>query len=198
MKIVMATKNKGKIRELTAALAHLDVEIVSLGEFGELPDAVEDGKTFAENALIKARYYMEKTGCACLADDSGLEVAALGGEPGVYSARYSGVHADDATNNAKLVAELERRNLTESPADYRCALVFIDTTGEHILTEGRCDGTIKLAPRGTNGFGYDPYFYTQEYAGRTMAELTVEEKERISHRGAAVHEMVKRLEEYLR
>lgn len=198
MKIVMATKNKGKILELRAALAHLNAEIVSLSEFGDIEDAVEDGKTFAENALIKAKYYMEKTGLPCIADDSGLEVAALGGEPGVYSARYSGIHADDAANNKKLVTELKKKNLTESAADYRCALVFIATDGKYILTEGRVDGRVKLNPKGTNGFGYDPYFYTAEYEGRTMAELTVAEKEKISHRGKAVQKMVKCLEEYMK
>lgn len=198
MKIVIATKNKGKILELRAALAHLNAEIVSLAEFGDIEDAVEDGKTFAENALIKAKYYMKKTGLPCIADDSGLEVAALNGEPGVYSARYAGIHADDTANNKKLVAELQKKNLTSSAADYRCALVFIDTDGKHILTEGRVDGTIKINPKGTNGFGYDPYFYTTEYAGRTMAELTVAEKEKISHRGKAVQKMVKCLEEYMK
>ena len=198
MKIVIATKNKGKILELRAALAHLKAEIVSLAEFGDIGDAVEDGKTFAENALIKAKYYMEKTGLPCIADDSGLEVAALNGEPGVYSARYAGIHANDTANNKKLVAELQKKNLTASAADYRCALVFIDTDGKHILTEGSVDGTIKINPKGTNGFGYDPYFYTAEYAGRTMAELTVAEKEKISHRGKAVQKIVKCLEEYMK
>lgn len=198
MKIVIATKNKGKILELKAALAHLNAEIISLAEFGDIEDAVENGKNFAENALIKAKYYMEKTGLPCIADDSGLEVAALNGEPGVYSARYAGIHADDTANNKKLIAELQKKNLNSSAADYRCALVFIDTDGKHILTEGRVDGTIKINSKGTNGFGYDPYFYTTEYAGRTMAELTVAEKEKISHRGKAVQKMVKCLEEYMK
>ena len=98
-KIVIATKNRGKVREMREALSHLPVEVVSLAEFGALPDAVEDGETFAENARIKAAFYREKTSCACLADDSGLEVEALGGKPGIFSARFAGFHADDATNN---------------------------------------------------------------------------------------------------
>ncbi|MBQ1509381.1 MAG: RdgB/HAM1 family non-canonical purine NTP pyrophosphatase [Selenomonadaceae bacterium] len=189
-KIVIATKNKGKLREMTDAFRDLPVKVLSLADFGELPEAVEDGKTFEENARIKARFYCEKTGCACIADDSGLEVAALGGAPGVHSARFSGTHADDATNNAKLMQELDRAGVEESPADYRCALVFHDVDGTEILTEGRCDGVVGKIARGTNGFGYDPYFYV---GNRTIAEMSLEEKDGISHRGEALHKMVERL-----
>lgn len=197
-KIVIATKNQGKVREMREALAHLPVEVVSLKEFGELPDAVENGTTFAENARIKAEFYREKTGCACLADDSGLEVEVLGGAPGIHSARFAGFHADDATNNRKLLEELQKAGVKESPADYRCALVFADTDGTVFLTEGRCDGTIRMTPRGENGFGYDPYFYTDAYAGRTMAEISFAEKDKISHRGEALRAMVRKLEEHLK
>ena len=176
-KIVIATKNRGKVREMREALSHLPVEVVSLAEFGALPDAVEDGKTFAENARIKASFYRGKTGCACLADDSGL---------------------DDATNNAKLMEELRKAGVESSPADYRCALAFVDEDGTSLLTEGRCDGTVRMVPKGENGFGYDPYFYTEAYPGRTMAELSLEEKDAISHRGRALRAMVKELEERLR
>ena len=168
-KIGIATKNNGKVREMREALSHLPVEGVSLAEFGALPDAVEDGKTFAENARIKAHAYALATHCACVADDSGLEVAALGGAPGVHSARFSGTHGDDAANNEKLVAELAARGLTQSAADYRCALVFEDTDGTVYTADGRCDGTVRTQPRGEGGFGYDPYFYVGE---RSMAELT--------------------------
>lgn len=197
-KIVIATKNEGKVKEIVEALSHLPVQIVSLREFGELPDAVENGGTFTDNAVIKAEFYHKLTGCACMADDSGLEIAALNGRPGVYSARFAGYHADDATNNQKMLEELVIADVDESPADYRCALCFVDEDGTRFTTEGRCDGTIKKMPRGNNGFGYDPYFYTNEYAGRTMAELSLVEKDRISHRGRALRKMVKKLEEYLK
>ncbi|MBR6711049.1 MAG: RdgB/HAM1 family non-canonical purine NTP pyrophosphatase [Selenomonadaceae bacterium] len=195
-KVVIATKNEGKLREMKQALGHLPVEIVSLADFGALPDAVEDADTFLENARIKARFFMEQTGCACIADDSGLEVAALGGAPGVHSARFAGFHADDGTNNEKLLAELRNAGVTESDADYRCALVFMDTDGQELHADGRCDGVIRMTAKGSNGFGYDPYFYVAK--DRTMAELSLEEKDRISHRGAALRRLVQLLEEYLK
>ncbi len=195
-KVVIATKNEGKLREMKQALGHLPVEIVSLADFGALPDAVEDADTFLENARIKARFFMEQTGCACIADDSGLEVAALGGAPGVHSARFAGFHADDGTNNEKLLAELRNAGVTESDADYRCALVFMDTDGQELHADGRCDGVIRMTAKGSNGFGYDPYFYVAK--DRTMAELSLEEKDRISHRGAALRRMVQLLGEYLK
>ncbi|MBQ2088455.1 MAG: XTP/dITP diphosphatase [Selenomonas sp.] len=196
-KIVIATKNPGKVREIKDAFAHLPVEVLSLGDFGQLPNAIEDGETFAENAAIKAKFYMEKTGCACLADDSGLEVAALGGRPGVYSARFAGYNADDWSNNQKMLEEICIADVEESRANYRCALCFVDTDGHKVSAEGRCDGVIKKIPHGNGGFGYDPYFYTNEYAGRTMAELTLEEKNRISHRGRALRKLVQQLEDVL-
>lgn len=195
-KVVIATKNEGKLREMKQALGHLPVEIVSLADFGALPDAVEDADTFLGNARIKARFFMEQTGCACIADDSGLEVAALGGAPGVHSARFAGFHADDGTNNEKLLAELRNAGVTESDADYRCALVFMDTDGLEFHADGRCDGVIRMTAKGSNGFGYDPYFYVAK--DRTMAELSLEEKDRISHRGAALRRLVQLLGEYLK
>lgn len=195
-KVVIATKNEGKLREMKQALGHLPVEIVSLADFGTLPDAVEDADTFLENARIKARFFMEQTGCACIADDSGLEVAALGGAPGVHSARFAGFHADDGTNNEKLLEELRNAGVTESDAEYRCALVFMDTDGQELHADGRCDGVIRMTAKGSNGFGYDPYFYVAK--DRTMAELSLEEKDRISHRGAALRRLVQLLEEYLK
>ena len=194
-KIVIATKNKGKLREMTEAFADLPVEIVSLSDFGELPDAIEDGKTFAENARIKANFFKSKTGCACIADDSGLEVEALGGLPGVYSARFAGFHADDETNNQKLLEELERNGVQESKADYRCALAFVDIDDTILEAEGVCYGTIKKIAKGQGGFGYDPYFYVDD--DKTMAEMTLEDKNKISHRGAALRQMVTLLQNYL-
>ena len=150
---------------------------------------------FSENALKKARYFMEQTGCACIADDSGLEVDALNGLPGVHSARFAGFHAEDGTNNRVLMKELDKAGVEESRADYRCALVFVDTNGTKLESGGVCYGTIKREAKGTGGFGYDPYFYFD--SGKTMAELSLEEKDKISHRGAALRQMVTMLERYL-
>lgn len=192
-KIVLASKNSDKVKEMRRILSSLPTEILSLADFGDLPDAVEDGKTFEANALIKARFFRKHTGLACLADDSGLEVDMLGGLPGVHSARFAGYHADDATNNQKLLDELKRRGVDESTADYRCALAFVDTDGTELLTEGRIDGKIKIVPQGNGGFGYDPYFYIDDR--RTMAQLSTDDKNSISHRGKALKEMVLQLKE---
>ena len=194
-KIVIATKNLDKLRELEIAFEGLPVEILSLADIDEFPDAIEDGETFEENAEIKARFFSQKTGLACLADDSGLEVDALNGRPGVYSARFAGYHAHDVTNNYKLVEEMEKVGASESPARYYCALCFIDTDGTKITGSGIVNGTIKLDARGEGGFGYDPYFYIEE--NKTMAELTTEEKDLISHRGAALRNLVPKLREWL-
>lgn len=191
--IVLASKNADKLKEMRRVLGSLPLEILSLTDFADMPDAVEDGSTFEANALIKARFFREQTGLACLADDSGLEVDALGGLPGVHSARFAGYHADDATNNQKLLDELAKIGVTESAADYRCALAFVDPDGTEIVTDGKICGTIKTVARGDGGFGYDPYFYLD--ADKTMAQLTVDEKNLISHRGAALREMVSRLTE---
>lgn len=192
-KIILASKNADKIKEIRLALKDLPVEILSLADFAEMPDAIEDGATFEENALIKARFFSERTKFACLADDSGLEVDALNGLPGVYSARFAGYHADDSTNNQKLLDELEKINVSESPAAYRCALAFVDTDGTEILTNGKITGKIKTVAKGNGGFGYDPYFYID--ANRTMAQISPAEKNKISHRGAALKEMISKLKE---
>ncbi len=191
--LVLATKNKDKVTEIKAVFAELPVEILSLADFENLPDAVEDGKTFEENARIKAKFFAEKLNLACLADDSGLEVDALNGLPGIFSARFSGYHADDATNNQKLLSELEKVGAEESKANYKCALSFIDTDGSEIQTSGIVHGVIKKIPRGSGGFGYDPYFYIDDK--KTMAELSPAEKNSISHRGAAVRKMLPLLKE---
>ena len=187
-KIVLASKNLDKVKEMRLALQDLPVEILSLADFPDLPDAVEDGATFEENALIKAKFFAARTGLACLADDSGLEVDALNGLPGVHSARFAGYHADDKTNNQKLLDELAKIGATQSAAAYRCALAFVDTDGTEIITQGKITGTIKTVAQGTGGFGYDPYFYID--ANRTMAQISLAEKNQISHRGAALKEMI--------
>lgn len=190
-KIVLASKNWDKVKEMCLVLESLPLEVLSLKDFGELPDAVEDGNTFEENALIKAKFFRERTGLACLADDSGLEVDALDGLPGVYSARFAGYHADDLTNNQKLLDELKRVGVEESAAAYRCALAFVDVDDTELLTEGKISGKIKTVAKGNGGFGYDPYFYIDKQ--RTMAQLSTEEKNLISHRGKALKEMVSKL-----
>ena len=171
------------------------MELVSLKELSEkYPEPVEDGDSFQANSLLKASYYCQKTGLACLADDSGLEVEALGGAPGIYSARYAGENATDEENNAKLGAELQNLGLDSSPAAYRCALTFVDTNGQQLFAEGSCPGEIRLEARGQNGFGYDPYFYV---GNKTMAEMTLAEKQAISHRGKAIEEMNNLLGAYI-
>ena len=192
-KIVLASKNSDKVKEIRLVLKNLPLEILSLADFDEMPDAVEDGTTFEQNALIKAKFFREQTGLACLADDSGLEVDALDKMPGVHSARFAGYHADDATNNQKLLSELGKVGVTQSKAAYRCALAFVDTDGTEILTSGSICGTIKTIPKGNGGFGYDPYFYIDD--DRTMAQISVDEKNLISHRGAAVRAMAVKLGE---
>jgi XTP/dITP diphosphohydrolase len=195
--LVIASKNKGKIKEIQAAFQNIGVKVISLAEFQEVPDAVEDGKTFEENALIKARFYSKLTGKACLADDSGLEVDALHGAPGVYSARYAGETATDADNNAKLITELQKVNGIGSTARFRCVLAFVDMNGETILCNGSCEGIILEKERGNGGFGYDPLFYIEELK-KSMAEITIEEKNQISHRGSALRVMAEKLAEYLK
>ena len=192
-KILLASKNSDKVKEIRLILKSLPLEIVSLADFDGMPDAVEDGATFEENALIKAKFFSERTRLAALADDSGLEVDALNGLPGVHSARFAGYHADDITNNQKLLDELKKIGVKESAAAYRCAMAFVDTDGTEFVTHGKIGGTIKTVAKGSGGFGYDPYFYID--AQRTMAQLSVDEKNLISHRGNALREMALKLQE---
>ncbi len=193
--IVVATTNEGKAKEILAAFAKLPIKLLTLKDFENIPEAVENAATFLGNAQLKARFYAKKTNCACLADDSGLEVEILDGAPGVHSARYSGSH-DDAANNKKLIAQLKAKDALESAAAFRCILVFYDIDGTEIFTEGTCVGRVRQDPRGKGGFGYDPHFYLA--SGKTMAELTLQEKHMISHRGAALRLMAARLREYLK
>ena len=194
LKIVIATSNRGKIQEMINAFKDLPVELISLVDLPEkYPEPVEDGDTFEANSLIKAKYYQQHTGMACLADDSGLEVEALGGAPGVYSARFSGKNASDADNNVKLQQELQGLGRESSPAAYQCALTFMDVEGRTLTAKGFCRGEIRLQARGENGFGYDPYFYVGDV---TMAEISMKEKQAISHRGAALREMAGLLQAY--
>lgn len=191
-KIVLATKNKGKIREFTAALAQVGLDGVAVSDVCDVPEPEETGTTFAENALLKAKYYMQASGLPCLADDSGLAVDALGGAPGVYSARYAGEDKGDEANNEKLLRELAKMPQEERTAHYVCALALMYPDGQSVTAEGRCNGRIQDHYAGDGGFGYDPLFYLPQYE-KTMAEISLEEKNKISHRGKALAELLERL-----
>ena len=184
MRIVFATKNEGKVREITEMLARTDIELVSLNRFEFLPEIVEDGKTYLENALKKAKIISEFTGETVLADDSGLQVDVLGGEPGVYSARYAGEGATDEENNAKLLAKLKDIPEEKRTASFFCALVLYGQDGNYSSFEAQWQGRIIDERRGTNGFGYDPIFLASQL-NKTAAELPPEIKNTISHRGQA-------------
>lgn len=184
MRIVFATKNEGKVREITEMLDATDIELVSLNHFQSLPDIVEDGQTYLENALKKAKIISEFTGETVLADDSGLEVEALEGEPGVYSARYAGEGASDEANNAKLLSKLKDVAIEKRNASFLCALVLYSPDGRYQAFEARWDGRIIDERRGTNGFGYDPIFLWPQL-NKTAAELPPDIKNRVSHRGQA-------------
>ncbi len=183
-KIVVGTRNSGKVREIQTSLAELPFAVVGLPET-DIPDVEETGTTFQENAILKARHYCQFTGEYCLADDSGLEVDALEGAPGVYSARYAGVDATDAANNEKLLTVLKDVPPSERTARFRSVLALAGPDGSLLLADGVCEGVILSAARGTGGFGYDPLFYMASQ-GKTLAEMTIEEKNRISHRGNAL------------
>ncbi|HTB58866.1 MAG TPA: XTP/dITP diphosphatase [Polyangia bacterium] len=185
MKVVVATRNKGKLREIVPLLAGLELQLLTIDEVAPDAELREDGVTFVENALAKARQAAHATGLPAIADDSGLEVDALDGAPGVHSARYAGPGADDAKNNAKLLESLRGVPPARRSARFRCVAVFVDPArGIEIVREGTSAGEILEAPRGEDGFGYDPLFLSRAVR-RTMAELPLEEKNRISHRAAA-------------
>jgi XTP/dITP diphosphohydrolase len=189
-KIVMATGNPGKIREIGRLLEGLAIEVVAQSEFG-VADAEETGTTFAENSLLKARHAAEATGLPAIADDSGLAVDALGGAPGVWSARYAGDAGDEA-NNDKLLAALD--GVDDRAAAFHCVATYVEPGGEPLVAEGVWHGSILEERRGTGGFGYDPLFYVPE-CGCSSAELPPEEKNRRSHRGQALRKLVRLLEQ---
>ncbi|MGZ3593887.1 MAG: XTP/dITP diphosphatase [Syntrophales bacterium] len=184
-RIVLATKNQGKIREIRALLGDLGVDVLSLDDFANVPDVVEDGTIFFENALKKAKVISEHTGEIVLADDSGLEVEYLGGEPGVYSSRYSGPDATDETNIKKLLYTMEGVARERRRAAFRCVLVLYFPNGKYESFEGRLEGIIHDRPVGGGGFGYDPVLFLPDW-GSTVAQLPMEVKNRISHRAQAV------------
>ncbi len=188
--LVMATRNPGKVRELKALLEGSGVVLLSLADFPHLPDIPEEGATFAENAAAKALAVARLTGVAALADDSGLVVDALGGAPGVFSARYAldrtaPASPTDADNWSKLLEELQDVPWDERGARFVCEIVLALPDGRLFRARGECPGSIALEPRGEKGFGYDPVFWVPEY-GATMAQLGPEIKNRISHRARAL------------
>ncbi len=190
MSALLATRNDHKLRELREALPGVGIEL--LPEDVELPP--EDGETFEENALGKARAAHEETGRAAIADDSGIEAYGLGGRPGVRSARYAGEGASDEENLAKLLREVGEGD--DRRVSYVCAIALVDEDGQESVFEGRCEGTLTDEPRGTGGFGYDPAFVPDDTGPgdeRTMAELAPEEKHAISHRGRAARKLAEHL-----
>ncbi|MBT0654426.1 XTP/dITP diphosphatase [Geomobilimonas luticola] len=186
--LLVATGNRGKLRELEALLHDIVARLYSLADFPEIPSVVEDGVSFAENAVKKAQNAALLTGKPALADDSGLVVEALDGRPGVYSARFAGHDADDVANNARLLRELEGVPREARRAAFHCVIALCQPEGECRTFTGELSGVILDAPRGEGGFGYDPLFLVPEY-GRTLAELPLELKNRISHRGRALREL---------
>ncbi len=193
MKVVFATSNQGKVKEVREALREFGIEVLSLGEVcKELSSPEETGNTFCENAYQKATYYSKALKLPVIAEDSGLEVEALNGLPGVFSSRFAGEDSTDEENNLKLIEELKKRNLTCSPARYVSFFFFSFPEKLGFWSEGEVKGKVIIEPKGEGGFGYDPLFIPEGYE-KTMAELPLKEKNRISHRGKALKKLVKLL-----
>jgi XTP/dITP diphosphohydrolase len=191
-KLLLATNNKGKVREYKHMFRDLPLELVSLAELGINTEVDEVGESLEENARLKATVLSRESQLLTLADDSGLEVDVLGGEPGRLSARYAGEGASDRDRVSYLLSRLKDVPPEKRAARFRCVIAIAQPDGEVELCSGECQGVIALEPRGKGGFGYDPIFYLPEL-GKTMAELTLEEKNRVSHRGRAAREAIKLL-----
>jgi XTP/dITP diphosphohydrolase len=194
--VVIATRNPGKFREIRAILSPLHLKLLSLKDFPDLAEVEEDGATFAENAGKKARAIARLTGRLAIADDSGLMVEALGGQPGLFSARFAGENATDQERCQKLLDEMAGIPEGKRQATFVCALAVAFPGGKLQVVEGECRGWITFAPRGKHGFGYDPIFFVPEF-GKTMAELEPEVKNRISHRAQALEKLRLILPEFL-
>ncbi len=191
MKIIIATHNKHKLKEMERILSPMGYEVVTDTMLGiELTDVEENGETFLDNARIKAQAGCKESGLPCIADDSGLCVDALGGEPGVYSARYSGAHGDDEANNKKLLENLKDIPDEKRTARFECAICVSFPDGREITARGTCEGEIGYEKRGDNGFGYDPLFMVGD---KSFAELSAQEKDAISHRGNALKSLKEKL-----
>ena len=194
MKLVLASQNQGKLREMQTILEDLGVEVVLQSQLGLALEVEETGTTFAENSLLKARAVMEASGLPAIADDSGLCVDWLNGAPGVYSARYGGVGSDE--ERYRLLLE-NLRGATNRAAHFHTAIVCCFPNGDVLQADGDCYGTVAYAPAGEGGFGYDPVFFVPELR-RTFAQLTPEEKNDVSHRGKALRDFAVKLEEYMK
>jgi XTP/dITP diphosphohydrolase len=192
--LVLATRNQGKTKEISELLEGFPVEVKNLDDFGTLSEVEEDGDTFDDNAFKKASFTAKALGLPAMADDSGLEVEALGGAPGVRSARYAGPNATDQDNNSKLLKEM--KDIDNRTAAFMCVISIAVPSGVALTYEGRCEGVIARAPAGNQGFGYDPIFYYPPQK-KTFAQLTVEEKNRVSHRGKALEEMKQEFDKVL-
>jgi XTP/dITP diphosphohydrolase len=195
--VVIATRNSGKLREIQAILAPLGLKILSLRDFPGIPEIIEDGQTFEENATKKAVAVARHTRRIAIADDSGLAVDALHGRPGVYSSRYAGEKATDAERYQKLLKEMAGTPPGKRRAAFICAMAVAAPDGRAETVVGQCRGEIALAPKGSHGFGYDPVFYLSEW-GKTMAELEPEVKNRISHRAQALEKLKQLLPNFLK
>ncbi|NLL13406.1 MAG: RdgB/HAM1 family non-canonical purine NTP pyrophosphatase [Fibrobacter sp.] len=192
-KVLVATSNRGKLLEIQQILRSVPLELISMDEYFDSQVEIEEtGSTFEENALIKAQWVYNKSGLWALADDSGLEVDALGGKPGVLSARFAGVNAGTEENNRKLLNELENISASDRSARFRCVLVLKTAPDSYLCSEGVCEGHIGFEPRGSNGFGYDPLFIP-EGLDRTFAQLSSEEKHLLSHRAKALKSLLEKL-----
>ncbi len=193
--IIIATKNKGKVKDFEALLSKRGIQVKSLHDFPEMPDVEETGSTFEENAILKAEAISRKMGRTVIADDSGLIVDYLDGRPGVYSARYAGEEKNDRANLEKVLSELEGVPDEERTARFYCVLAVSVPGEKPKVAEGTCEGKIGREPMGTHGFGYDPIFIVDE-KNKTMGQLTKEEKNKISHRAAAMAKLDEKWDEY--
>ena len=196
MDIVLATRNEGKVREFLNLLSDLDLNIISMNNFPHIGEIDESGASFEENALLKAREVSSMTGQIAIADDSGLEVDALGGRPGIYSARYAGEGASDKENYLKLLDEMKDVPGEARGASFVCTIAVSAPSGESITAVGRCKGVISSKPEGEDGFGYDPIF-SLPGLGCSMASISKETKNKISHRAMAVRELINILPEFI-
>jgi XTP/dITP diphosphohydrolase len=192
-RVVLATRNQGKVREFNKLFAQLGWEGISLAEFDDVPEVIEDGDTFEANAIKKAVEISTYLNLPAVGDDSGLEVDALEGRPGVYSARFAGEHASDEDNWKKLLHEMSDVPEEKRTARFRCTLALVEPGGEPLIATGSCEGIIAREPAGTNGFGYDPVFHLPAMNKR-MAELSSEEKNQISHRAMAMQQLLEVLQ----
>ena len=197
IEVVIATRNAGKLREIQEILAPLGLKVLSLSDFPEIPEILEDGQTFEENAVKKAAAVASQTRRVAIADDSGLAVDALQGRPGVFSSRYAGENATDADRYRKLLKEMAGVPEGQRGAAFICAVAIASPSGKVEVVKGERRGEIALAPKGSHGFGYDPVFYFPE-AGKTMAELEPEAKNRISHRAQALEKLNQVLPSFLK